>query len=354
MRGKVQMNVKTLVEDFLSAEEKGKGDPAPIVDFAKRQLKGKRADFVSALFLELALRKSKSLNQLVTKIVRSREWTYFVQDLRLEDAIKRLSKENGQIPIRFTISYPRRICKEQKATLRAYIYPPKSNEKDGNIQMERVNKTDHGKKKVITIIPKLQGCAFTPESISLEWKDSKRWVKFDIGITTKQPKFKFDRPRCGRVHFFMNSVAIGEIGFQIFLEKDSKREINEETHTKIMGNPYRTIFASYAYKDKVVVDYVINSVGDILGDDYVGAMKLKPGLNWREKIWEMIEEADIFQLFWSPNAEKSEEVTKEWEFALRCKKSCFIRPVYWIWPLESYPPPKELKHIHFTYIRERK
>lgn len=348
------MIVKTLVEDFLSAGEKGKGDPAPIMDFAKRQLKEKRADFVSGLFLELALRKSKSLNQLLSKIVRSREWTYFVQDLRLKDANKRLSKENGQTQIRFTISYPRRICKDQKATLRAYIYPPKSYEKDGNIQMERVNKTDAGKKKVITVIPKLQGCAFTPESINLEWKDSKRWVKFDVGITTKQPKFRFDRPRCGRVNFFMNSVAIGEIGFQIFLEKDSKREIKEDTQTKIMGDPYRTIFASFAHKDKDAVDYVINSVGDILGDDYVGTMKLKTGLNWRVKTREMIEEADIFQLFWSPNAKESEEVRKEWKIALKCKKPCFIRPVYWIKPLENYPPPKKLEHIHFTYIRGRK
>ncbi len=76
---------------------------------------------------------------------------------------------------------------------------------------------------------------------------------------------------------------------------------------------------------------------------------LKSGQDWNEELLHMIERSDIFQLFWSANAAKSEYVAREWRHALRLGKdvSSFIRPVYWRQPMPA--PPPELARFHFAY-----
>lgn len=63
----------------------------------------------------------------------------------------------------------------------------------------------------------------------------------------------------------------------------------------------------------------------------------------------MIDNADLFQLFWSTGAAQSVYVRQEWQYALqRSRGEGFIRPVYWEQPLVS--PPVELKHVHFASL----
>jgi len=63
----------------------------------------------------------------------------------------------------------------------------------------------------------------------------------------------------------------------------------------------------------------------------------------------MIDNADLFQLFWSERSARSPYVDQEWRYALQhYKGEGFIRPVYWENPL--VPPPRELSHLHFDYI----
>jgi hypothetical protein len=62
-----------------------------------------------------------------------------------------------------------------------------------------------------------------------------------------------------------------------------------------------------------------------------------------------IEDADVFQLFWSKAASRSPQVAEEWQHALSLrdrKGDRFIRPVYWNLPWPR--PPAELKHLHFA------
>jgi hypothetical protein len=65
----------------------------------------------------------------------------------------------------------------------------------------------------------------------------------------------------------------------------------------------------------------------------------------------LIEQADLFQLFWSNAAAASEYVTEEWQRALRLigekKPETFIRPVYWEEPMPA--PPTPLGDTHFAY-----
>lgn len=71
----------------------------------------------------------------------------------------------------------------------------------------------------------------------------------------------------------------------------------------------------------------------------------------------MIDEADVFQLFWSSNSMRSAFVRQEWEHALALRRPSFVRPVYWEEPLPEDPeeglPPDELRRLHFQRIVPR-
>jgi len=114
------------------------------------------------------------------------------------------------------------------------------------------------------------------------------------------------------------------------------------------------IFASYSRKN---VDIVVQfeDVVQTLGDRYLRDFRdLRSGEDWSDRIMELIQEADTFQLFWSSNFMYSQFVRSEWEYALALIRENFIRPVYWEHPLpkdenERLPPP-ELARLHFQRL----
>ena len=68
------------------------------------------------------------------------------------------------------------------------------------------------------------------------------------------------------------------------------------------------------------------------------------------RLLELIDEADIFKLFWSTNSMKSEYVRRQWEHALTLRRVVFIRPTYWEVPMPQSTnpplPPEELARLH--------
>jgi predicted hydrocarbon binding protein len=345
---KANKNVKKLIVDFLSTEENGWADTKPIIDFIKNQLEENRPKGVVELFSEIYRIKNKVLNKLVSEIVYSKTWTYFVQDLSLKNIRKKLSKEEVKPPIRLGVSYPRQIFKNQTAGMRVYVYRPKSSSKQRHLGGESHSDIVVGEKNTITILPRLQGCTFTPEMINLEWTSNRRWANFDVKVTSNNPNFRFCRPRPGVVRFFMNSIAIGEVNIRVFLENDSRVAESVKSTAYMIANPFGNIFASFADEDTTIGNNV-KSVANTLGNNYVNYIS-KKNKGWNEKINQKIEEADIFQLFWSHNAKESEIVAEEWKHALNCKNNSSIRPIYWEKPLKNYSPPKELKSLKFTFL----
>jgi len=69
------------------------------------------------------------------------------------------------------------------------------------------------------------------------------------------------------------------------------------------------------------------------------------------RLLELIDEADIFQLFWSSNSMRSEYVRWEWEHACALGRRGFIRPTYWEVPMPQSTnprlPPDALAKLHF-------
>ncbi len=119
---------------------------------------------------------------------------------------------------------------------------------------------------------------------------------------------------------------------------------------------YQHIFVSYSRKDTEVV-HAYKVAQDAVGNDvFVDTDCIHAGENWMARLAKEIDEADIFQLFWSENSASSEFVREEWMYALqeRCpgdKCVGFIRPVYWTQEHPKPEPPKELEHLHFRYVQ---
>ena len=96
------------------------------------------------------------------------------------------------------------------------------------------------------------------------------------------------------------------------------------------------------------------SAARTLGHSYLRDVdQLRSGQDWQREIERYIDQADIFQLFWSPRSMYSPHVRHEWTYALSLGRPDFIRPVYWQSPRPSAPPdlpPPELDRLHFMYL----
>jgi hypothetical protein len=92
-----------------------------------------------------------------------------------------------------------------------------------------------------------------------------------------------------------------------------------------------------------------------MGDRYLRDVHdLRAGERWSERLEGLIREADVFQLFWSWNAMRSDYVEQEWRYALGLRRPHFVRPTYWEVPLPAAPdremPPEELSRLHFQLL----
>src|ERR1043165_6529599 len=84
------------------------------------------------------------------------------------------------------------------------------------------------------------------------------------------------------------------------------------------------------------------------GDEYVrDCIHLRAGEIWNDRLRELIDQADAFQLFWSSAAMHSLFVRQEYEHALALNRPSFVRPTYWEDPLPTAPglPPPSLQRL---------
>jgi hypothetical protein len=214
--------------------------------------------------------------------------------------------------------------------------------------------------------PSLANYQFYPLSMTVAWTGGWCCLDFKLRIYTNMiSKIDF-----GNILFKEGNREFATIPISLFtqIELDngklkssitntslailpSSNELQIVTPKRKLKKPLLTIFASYSHLDKHIVERVEYSFRAI-GLEYLRDMtSLKGGEHWSEGILRLIEEADIFQLFWSNNAAKSLQVKKEWQYALKIaeqKEVSFLRPIYWE---ENMPlPPTELEHIHFGYL----
>lgn len=108
-------------------------------------------------------------------------------------------------------------------------------------------------------------------------------------------------------------------------------------------------FASYASADRDEVLARIQGIRKAAPEleVFLDVLSLRSGQYWEQELWKVIPSSDIFYLFWSENAKRSEWVEKEWRCALEARGLDFIDPVPLVSP-DIAPPPPELASRHFN------
>lgn len=233
----------------------------------------------------------------------------------------------------------------------------------------------------ITVVPRMPGCQFNPseDRFSLEEEIHRR--EFRIRADPNAPGFDPGAAVNGTVSFYVGPLLIAEVKIWTVLSgatsappairprtlrlmnagllqvadshnvKASMRQTHRSApavaHETASSNAYSAIFVSYARKDADVVKRV-GTAYRALGMNFLRDVEfLHSGQKWSLELLKKIDQADIFQLFWSKAAKRSRNVEQEWLHALAQQRDNFIRPVYWEKPMPK--PPSELSDIHFHY-----
>jgi len=202
----------------------------------------------------------------------------------------------------------------------------------------------------ITFVPSAQGIEFNPTRRTFIWLEDVHREKFRL----RAPMAKDGETLRGSIAVFLGSILLAEIALTIHVDSSHGTSVDTSSLESAHARPYRRIFASYSHKDSAIVNQ-FEHYAQAIGDRYLRDIAdLRSGEVWDERLGQMIEQADVFQLFWSSNSMRSLFVKQEWQHALSLDRTGFVRPTYWEVPLPESSheglPPDELKQLHFQRI----
>jgi HEAT repeat protein len=205
---------------------------------------------------------------------------------------------------------------------------------------------------LIQLVPSGEGLEFNPPSLSMAWNED--FERANLRFRTSR---EHEESSCqGEIAVFVGPIQVASLRFTAFVDApDVQPGTPSEEQVVVDSGLYRKVFASYSHKDTAVVNGCAAAVEALGHTVLIDSVTLRSGERWERGLERMIDEADIFQLFWSENSSTSAAVKKEWTYALanprripgRDSRTTFIRPTYWQEPMPD--PPKELSHLHFKF-----
>jgi TIR domain-containing protein len=203
----------------------------------------------------------------------------------------------------------------------------------------------------ITMVPMVEGITFNPARHTFLWTEPVHREEFRLRAAS--PALEPKTVLRGRLTIYLGGLILAEIPLKFQAELAASPAPAQNMSTT-QARPYRKIFASYSHRDAPIVEH-IEHYANAVGDSYLrDAVNLRSGQDWNDELMRMIDQADIFQLFWSSNSMHSKYCRQEWEYALGLNRPSFIRPTYWEEPFPQVPheslPPDALRSLHFQRI----
>jgi len=256
-------------------------------------------------------------------------------------------------PARFSAYYPKEAAPQEWLPLLAYVFrlsAASAVEADAAAALkERAadyrpvtgdSATPLAEGALVTATPELPGFQFNPPSASIAFYESWHALPFKLRATSAPP----EQAANGRITFSVEGVIVADLPLSVFVTAQPSAASAATAST----DPYDAIFCSYSHKDTAIVERVERAY-KALGITYLrDVTTLRSGEAWNPRLLAMIDEADIFQLFWSTASAESKFVRQEWEHALSLGRGgAFVRPVYWEQPMPPAPTPLNQLHFHF-------
>ncbi|MHB2016367.1 MAG: protein kinase domain-containing protein [Candidatus Xenobia bacterium] len=206
-----------------------------------------------------------------------------------------------------------------------------------------------GKGSELTFVPIMAGVEFNPPRVTFRFQETIHMQEFRMRAALDMR----GQTAHGSLQVLLGAILIADVPFNIRIDPDAQAA-SQTTLDRDSTRPFRKIYASYSPMDSSVVDQ-FRRYATALGDRWLpGPEPPRDMMAWDERLQQAIQEADVFQLFWSHNALDSDLVEQEVRYALQTRGPEFVRPTYWEDPipmsLHREMPPAELLTLPFFRI----
>lgn len=168
----------------------------------------------------------------------------------------------------------------------------------------------------VTILPETETVAVNPARVTVAWHENLHRLDFRLRrrADAAAPTDTVDRLLC-----FVGPVLVGEVPLDAPDGGDGVDGVTTPGLTRV--------YLCYADEDRAIAAAVDQAVRHLrmpfIGD--CAALRAKP--EWDRDIFRKIEQAEVFLLFWSDAAARSERIRKEWAFAADLDRDRFVRIV---------------------------
>ena len=198
----------------------------------------------------------------------------------------------------------------------------------------------------LVVVPDLPDVECSPTKAALTWVGELEELRFLLRAASHRVGTVIE----GWVRVFCGALVVAETAVR-FAVVDAATALGE-----LSGQPmtsYKRIFPCFSPKDvQLVVGFA--EVAEAFGDRYTANViegrrdDDAPG----EWMLPLIEQADVFQLFWSRHSMHSMACRWQWEAALATGRPGFVRPLYWEHPFPRAPglPPPALEELRFIRV----
>lgn len=178
---------------------------------------------------------------------------------------------------------------------------------------------------------------------TIRWRGEPAFAQFIVGV----PRGVRPGDVLATARVSMDGDLIGRITFRLAVKAGVAQSLMQPAGSG--GGRYRHAFVSYASEDRRAVLERVQMLQATRTSFFQDLLSLDPGQRWERALYEHIDACDLFLLFWSSAAKRSEWVLREAQYALDRQSRTGepdIVPVI----LEGPPPvlpPESLGAIHF-------
>lgn len=198
----------------------------------------------------------------------------------------------------------------------------------------------------------MSGLEITDPYASALWGGDTTAVNFAVSV----PAGHVAGDVVGRVTVVQRGLPIGLISFVVGIvaARPERRETAVEGEAPGWvgrARRYHRAFVSYASRDRAEVMKRVQVLDTLCIGYFQDLLSLSAGERWERGLQRLIDESDVFLLFWSRASRESQHVLAEVDYALRRKGGVEDNPPDIIpIPIEGPPipePPPSLRHLHF-------
>jgi hypothetical protein len=253
-----------------------------------------------------------------------------------------------------TVFAPDRVGRDQEALLQVLLHAPG----DEMLAQAKARQFDpetklRGHRSLVLDAPigttlsfdvQIEGFIFSEQADTLVWTGHPLATAFPFRAS-KHCKWG---QHVGIVRILENGIPVGRIVFQVEVVRDTRGARGRPVGDA--AQHYRSCFFSYSSLDRAEMIKRAQGAEAVGAQTFIDVLNLRPGDEWNPKIFQAIDESDVFVVIWSKNARDSKWVIKESRHALKRykeHKSPDFNPI----PIEGppiAPVPRCLRGHHFN------